>query len=158
RRSRPARDAGCRRRRRRPPPRVTAAPLRRLRERQLRRTRGMAETREDRIARRAYEIWEEEGRPHGRDQEHWRRAAEEIADEERQVVERGRERSETIAPAKHAEAGPPPIAAGRATVETPVASSARASGEAIGERGPDRKRTAKMAAEVGDTPKRRAKA
>lgn len=27
------------------------------------------------IARRAYEIWEAEGRPHGRDREHWEAAA-----------------------------------------------------------------------------------
>jgi len=28
---------------------------------------------------RAYQIWEQEGRPHGRDLEHWIRAAEELA-------------------------------------------------------------------------------
>ncbi|MEF2073957.1 DUF2934 domain-containing protein [Consotaella aegiceratis] len=28
----------------------------------------------DKISKRAYEIWEQEGRPHGRDQEHWDRA------------------------------------------------------------------------------------
>ena len=33
---------------------------------------------EERIHRRAYEIWEREGRPHGRDSEHWQRAREEI--------------------------------------------------------------------------------
>ena len=30
------------------------------------------------IARRAYEIWEAEGRPHGRDREHWEAAAKEL--------------------------------------------------------------------------------
>jgi hypothetical protein len=30
------------------------------------------------IARRAYEIWEAEGRPHGRDREHWESAAREL--------------------------------------------------------------------------------
>lgn len=30
------------------------------------------------IARRAYEIWEAEGRPHGRDREHWETAAREL--------------------------------------------------------------------------------
>jgi hypothetical protein len=30
------------------------------------------------IARRAYEIWEGEGRPHGRDREHWLRAEAEV--------------------------------------------------------------------------------
>jgi hypothetical protein len=34
--------------------------------------------RNERIRQRAYEIWEREGRPHGRDEEHWRMAAEEI--------------------------------------------------------------------------------
>jgi hypothetical protein len=33
---------------------------------------------EDRIRRRAYEIWEREGRPHGRDWDHWVKAAGEI--------------------------------------------------------------------------------
>ncbi len=34
--------------------------------------------RADRIRRRAYEIWEEQGRPHGRDQEHWLQAEAEL--------------------------------------------------------------------------------
>jgi hypothetical protein len=38
--------------------------------------------REKRIERRAYEIWEREGRPHGQHGEHWRRAEAEIAREE----------------------------------------------------------------------------
>jgi hypothetical protein len=33
---------------------------------------------ERRIRERAYDIWQREGRPHGRDAEHWRRAAAEI--------------------------------------------------------------------------------
>lgn len=33
----------------------------------------------EQIRRRAYEIWEREGRPEGREAEHWRRAAEELA-------------------------------------------------------------------------------
>lgn len=32
----------------------------------------------DAIARRAYEIWEAEGRPDGRDREHWEAAAQEL--------------------------------------------------------------------------------
>jgi Protein of unknown function (DUF2934) len=35
-------------------------------------------SREERIRQRAYEIWERAGRPHGRDQEHWRQAEAEI--------------------------------------------------------------------------------
>jgi hypothetical protein len=34
---------------------------------------------EDRIRQRAYEIWEQEGRPHGEDMKHWLQAFEEIA-------------------------------------------------------------------------------
>ncbi|WP_102959027.1 DUF2934 domain-containing protein [Mangrovicella endophytica] len=34
---------------------------------------------EDRIRRKAHELWEAEGRPHGRDQEHWDQAKEIIA-------------------------------------------------------------------------------
>jgi len=34
---------------------------------------------EDRLRQRAYEIWEQEGRPHGEDMKHWLRAFQEIA-------------------------------------------------------------------------------
>jgi hypothetical protein len=37
---------------------------------------------EDLIRRRAHEIWEQEGRPHGRDREHWERAAREFESEQ----------------------------------------------------------------------------
>lgn len=36
---------------------------------------------EDRVRRRAHEIWEREGRPEGRQEEHWQRAMEEISAE-----------------------------------------------------------------------------
>ena len=32
----------------------------------------------DRVRQRAYELWEREGRPHGRDGEHWKMAEKEI--------------------------------------------------------------------------------
>jgi hypothetical protein len=35
-------------------------------------------TREGEIARRAYELWEQEGRPEGREQEHWLQAEKEL--------------------------------------------------------------------------------
>lgn len=35
---------------------------------------------EHRVRERAYQIWEQEGRPHGRDAHHWQRAAAEFAD------------------------------------------------------------------------------
>jgi hypothetical protein len=34
--------------------------------------------RDDRIRRRAHEIWEREGRPHGKDAEHWEQAQREV--------------------------------------------------------------------------------
>ncbi|HYD30781.1 MAG TPA: DUF2934 domain-containing protein [Azospirillaceae bacterium] len=39
----------------------------------------MSQTVEGRIQQRAYEIWEREGRPHGRDWEHWLMAEGEVA-------------------------------------------------------------------------------
>lgn len=42
----------------------------------------MDETIERRIRDRAYRIWEEEGRPAGRDVDHWLRAAQEVAAED----------------------------------------------------------------------------
>jgi hypothetical protein len=39
----------------------------------------MADDDQERIARKAYEIWESEGQPHGRDQSHWDQAKEIIA-------------------------------------------------------------------------------
>ena len=41
---------------------------------------------EDRIRRKAHELWEAEGHPHGRDQDHWDRAKEIVADEERNAI------------------------------------------------------------------------
>jgi hypothetical protein len=38
----------------------------------------MNNNREEQIRERAHQIWEEEGRPQGREQEHWERAAREI--------------------------------------------------------------------------------
>lgn len=37
--------------------------------------------RDERIRQRAYEIWEREGRPHGREEEHWRMAVDELVEE-----------------------------------------------------------------------------
>lgn len=42
----------------------------------------LAETLEERIRRRAYEIWERDGRPEGRAEDHWKLASEEIAIED----------------------------------------------------------------------------
>jgi hypothetical protein len=37
---------------------------------------------EERIRTRAYELWESEGRPEGREVDHWLKAAQELADEQ----------------------------------------------------------------------------
>jgi hypothetical protein len=42
----------------------------------------MRDDRAYQIHRRAHEIWEQEGRPHGKHDEHWQRATEEIEAEE----------------------------------------------------------------------------
>ncbi|WEX10435.1 DUF2934 domain-containing protein [Chelativorans sp. AA-79] len=42
----------------------------------------MTTEREDRIRRRAYELWEQEGRPEGREWDHWVQAAREVEAEE----------------------------------------------------------------------------
>jgi hypothetical protein len=42
----------------------------------------------ERIRQRAHEIWEEEGRPEGREYSHWVRARAEIGDEEGETPER----------------------------------------------------------------------
>jgi Protein of unknown function (DUF2934) len=41
------------------------------------------------IARRAYALWEKEGRPHGRDRDHWVRAERELGSERVSAAERG---------------------------------------------------------------------
>jgi hypothetical protein len=45
---------------------------------------GVADDLDGRIKRRAYEIWEREGRPEGREADHWKLASEEIAIEDNQ--------------------------------------------------------------------------
>jgi hypothetical protein len=46
----------------------------------------MHEDRDQLIRDRAYRIWERDGRPHGRDAEHWQQAAGEIEAEERALA------------------------------------------------------------------------
>jgi len=41
-----------------------------------------ASEKEERVRRRAYRIWEEEGRPNGKDKKHWERARREIEEED----------------------------------------------------------------------------
>ena len=41
----------------------------------------MASQNEEKIRARAHQLWESEGRPHGRDREHWEQAARELGNE-----------------------------------------------------------------------------
>ena len=52
---------------------------------------GNAVMDEHRIRHRAYEIWEQEGRPEGRRAEHWERACRELQDEEERAGRNARE-------------------------------------------------------------------
>ena len=45
---------------------------------------------EERIRSRAYELWESEGRPEGREVDHWLRAAQELAAEQERPATRAR--------------------------------------------------------------------
>lgn len=61
----------------------------------------MAENLEQRIRERAHALWEKEGRPQGRDQDHWRQARREMeegAPSEPQVAPAGRDPSDADVP------------------------------------------------------------
>lgn len=47
------------------------------------RRKDQIEAMEDRIRRRAHELWESEGRPNGRAEDHWAQAKRQIEDEDR---------------------------------------------------------------------------
>ena len=55
----------------------------------------------DRIARRAHALWEKEGRPEGRDKDHWAQA-------ETEIVQVGEELPERLVPGEPADPGPVP--------------------------------------------------
>ena len=70
----------------------------------------------DRVAQRAYSIWEEEGRPHGRDRAHWDRAQREMTDDGPMV-----DAPSDLAPAEDAETPAPVMAEAGPQVPDPVA-------------------------------------
>ena len=73
----------------------------------------------DQIAERAFEIWEHEGKPDGRDQEHWERAEAEL-----------REHMARMAPAKPKRAAKPKVEAVKAKLaKLKAAKSAAKSGK-----------------------------
>src|SRR5690349_21805977 len=65
----------------------------------------MTPEREQRIRERAYAIWLREGRPHGKDREHWRLAEAEVVAEE--AAERETASSAAAAPSPDPPAEPP---------------------------------------------------
>lgn len=83
---------------------------------------------EERIRQRAYEIWEREGRPEGREQEHWTRACQEIASEDARVATAAGETTPGAAPTVNAPDGgatPAEAAAAATTVGAPTAQKRR---------------------------------
>lgn len=89
----------------------------------------MEPDKEARIRERAYEIWVSEGRPHGRDAEHWQRAEAEITAESGSVADRAAAGSKprTEAPS------PPPVTPGAPSSSTaPPLRSRRAAKPASG--------------------------
>lgn len=51
--------------------------------------RGAPADREERIRQRAHELWEQEGRPEGRAQDHWERAAQDLDREDAAIQREG---------------------------------------------------------------------
>jgi hypothetical protein len=83
----------------------------------------MISSQEERIRARAYAIWMEEGRPHGKHEEHWHRAAREI---EQEAGGRGSGRKATASKAGATKAGVTKAAGGNAS----AAASSRATPKA----------------------------
>ncbi|SRR4051812_4079781 len=87
----------------------------------------MTTDRNARIEERAYHIWLEEGRPHGRHDEHWHRAERELIEEESRL--RGNPAKSQGADEAKADQ---PAARPRARSPRPAASDSGASGSAAG--------------------------
>lgn len=67
----------------------------------------MTDARREWISKRAYSIWEETGRPHGHDGEHWAQAVREREEIERLATAKKKPLIEISAKAKQAEAAKP---------------------------------------------------
>jgi Protein of unknown function (DUF2934) len=82
---------------------------------------GMNADREQRIAARAYQLWEEEGRPHGAHERHWEQASREIvASEGKQPGRRAR----TAKPGAKAALSSPSAAKAKSPAKPKVAAEA----------------------------------
>jgi hypothetical protein len=99
----------------------------------------MNESKRERIAARAHEIWEAEGRPPDKAEEHWRRAEQEVAREERAEQMGGRSERPPAPdvdtrPAPPVEAAPPLAGSERAD-EAAARRTKRKTGRTGGARG-----------------------
>lgn len=82
----------------------------------------MNDDREHQVRQRAYALWESEGRPEGRHEEHWHRAHGESAQDAPDAAEEASAPQAAAAPeTKPKAARRKPVAAGRAAAETPPA-------------------------------------
>jgi hypothetical protein len=99
----------------------------------------MTDDRNERINRRAYEIWEREGRPDGQHDEHWRRAAEEVGREDAAKSAKPAKAADT--PAKRTQGAegkgdPRKTVAEHAPGEKAKSASGRTAGAATKQQGP----------------------
>lgn len=51
---------------------------------------------EDQVKRRAYQLWEQDGRPHGNDQQYWFKAAAELAAAAAKTIKPARKRAPSV--------------------------------------------------------------
>lgn len=82
---------------------------------------------EHRIRERAYRIWEEEGRPEGREHEHWHRARERVAGERSEKDSASRRK-----PASPASASPMPSSSAPSSSAPPPAAPASPAKQPVG--------------------------
>ena len=109
----------------------------------------MSSGREDLIRIRAYEIWEEEGRPEGREREHWIRAAAEL--EESVVLDDMTDKPDEAAPkakkpratATRTKAAPKKAAVGAKAAAPKAKAPAKPKGAATKAKAPAKPRTRK---------------
>ncbi|UYY59189.1 DUF2934 domain-containing protein [Sphingomonas sp. S2-65] len=82
----------------------------------------MNDDREHEVRQRAYALWESEGRPEGRHDEHWHRANAGLGQDAPAPAENAPQQQAAAMPeAKPKPARRKPVAAGRAATETPAA-------------------------------------
>jgi hypothetical protein len=65
------------------------------------------DTREDRIRAKAHDLWEADGRPEGKDRQHWEQAAKLIAEQEREAAKAEVDPDQTQDPLKRSATGDP---------------------------------------------------